>query len=87
MEYCGAGSLCDLMAICERTLDEEQIAVCLLSSLLFTFFFALGVVRCCVWRCVWRVCRFCFCTSHGLGCDEDVVVRAGIPSQDEEDPP
>jgi len=38
MEYCGAGSLCDLMAICERTLDEEQIAVCLLSSLLFTFF-------------------------------------------------
>jgi serine/threonine protein kinase len=26
MEYCGAGSLCDLMAICERTLTEEQIA-------------------------------------------------------------
>jgi serine/threonine protein kinase len=25
MEYCGAGSLCDLMAICERTLSEEQI--------------------------------------------------------------
>lgn len=27
MEYMGAGSLCDLMAICEKTLTEEQIAV------------------------------------------------------------
>src|SRR5688572_7200596 len=27
MEYCGAGSLCDLMAICERMLTEDQIAV------------------------------------------------------------
>lgn len=27
MEFCGAGSLCDLMAITERTLTEEQIAV------------------------------------------------------------
>ena len=27
MEYCGAGSVCDLMAICERTLSEDQIAV------------------------------------------------------------
>lgn len=27
MEYCGAGSVCDLMAICERTLLEDQIAV------------------------------------------------------------
>jgi len=26
MEYCGAGSVCDLMAICEKTLTEEQIA-------------------------------------------------------------
>jgi len=26
MEYCGAGSLCDLMAISEKTLKEEQIA-------------------------------------------------------------
>jgi len=26
MEYCGAGSVCDLMAICEKTLNEEQIA-------------------------------------------------------------
>lgn len=26
MEYCGAGSLCDLMAICDRRLTEEQIA-------------------------------------------------------------
>jgi len=26
MEYCGAGSICDLMAICEKTLSEEQIA-------------------------------------------------------------
>jgi len=25
MEYCGAGSLCDLMAICDKQLDEEQI--------------------------------------------------------------
>jgi serine/threonine protein kinase len=25
MEYCGAGSVCDLMAICEKTLSEEQI--------------------------------------------------------------
>ena len=27
MEYCGAGSVCDLMAIAERTLTEPQIAV------------------------------------------------------------
>ena len=27
MEYCGPGSLCDLMAICDKTLTEEQIAV------------------------------------------------------------
>lgn len=33
MEYCGAGSLCDLMAICERTLDEEQIAAVMKMSL------------------------------------------------------
>jgi len=26
MEYCGAGSVCDLMAICEKTLAEEEIA-------------------------------------------------------------
>lgn len=34
MEYCGAGSVCDLMAICERTLTEEQIAVVCRYSLL-----------------------------------------------------
>jgi len=33
MEYCGAGSICDLMAICEKTLDEEQIAVIMKASL------------------------------------------------------
>lgn len=33
MEYCGAGSLCDLMAICERTLKEEQIASVMKMSL------------------------------------------------------
>lgn len=33
MEYCGAGSLCDLMAICERVLDEEQIATVMKMSL------------------------------------------------------
>lgn len=33
MEFCGAGSLCDLMAICERTLNEEQIAIVLKQSL------------------------------------------------------
>ena len=32
-EFCGAGSLCDLMAICERTLTEEQIAIVLKQSL------------------------------------------------------
>ncbi len=26
MEYCGVGSLCDLMAICGRTLTEREIA-------------------------------------------------------------
>ena len=31
--YCGAGSLCDLMAVCERTLTEEQIAVIMRASL------------------------------------------------------
>jgi serine/threonine protein kinase len=34
MEYCGAGSVCDLMAICERTLSEEQIATICKQSLL-----------------------------------------------------
>lgn len=34
MEYCGAGSLCDLMAICERTLTEEQIASVMRQALL-----------------------------------------------------
>ena len=34
MEYCGAGSLCDLMAICERRLTEEQIACVMKQSLL-----------------------------------------------------
>jgi len=33
MEYCGAGSLCDLMAICERTLTEDQIASVMKQSL------------------------------------------------------
>jgi serine/threonine protein kinase len=27
MEYCGAGSVCDIMKICDKTLTEEQIAV------------------------------------------------------------
>jgi len=34
MEYCGAGAICDLMAICETTLDENQIAVVMKHSLL-----------------------------------------------------
>mmetsp|Transcript_3879 Transcript_3879/g.5196 ORF Transcript_3879/g.5196 Transcript_3879/m.5196 type:complete len:498 (+) Transcript_3879:73-1566(+) len=34
MEYCGAGAICDLMAICERTLDEKQIAIVMKHSLL-----------------------------------------------------
>mmetsp|Transcript_25644 Transcript_25644/g.47841 ORF Transcript_25644/g.47841 Transcript_25644/m.47841 type:complete len:484 (-) Transcript_25644:126-1577(-) len=34
MEYCGAGAICDLMAICETTLDEKQIAVVMKHSLL-----------------------------------------------------
>jgi len=34
MEYCGSGSLCDLMAICERTLTEPQIAAVMKMSLL-----------------------------------------------------
>jgi serine/threonine protein kinase len=25
MEYCGGGSLCDLISICERVLTEEQV--------------------------------------------------------------
>ena len=33
MEYCGAGSLCDLMAITERTLTEQQIAIVMQQSL------------------------------------------------------
>eukprot|EP00808_Paulinella_micropora_P006200 g22531.t1 len=33
MEYCGAGSVCDLMAICEKTLTEKQIAVVMRYSL------------------------------------------------------
>lgn len=33
MEYCVAGSLCDLMAITDRTLSEEQIASVLKMSL------------------------------------------------------
>lgn len=33
MEYCGAGSLCDLMAICEKTLTEEHIAAVMKMSL------------------------------------------------------
>lgn len=27
MEYCGAGSVCDMMKICDNTLSEEQISV------------------------------------------------------------
>ena len=34
MEYCGAGSVCDLMAICERTLTELQISAICRQSLL-----------------------------------------------------
>ena len=34
MEYMGAGSLCDLMAICERTLTEAQIAAVIKQSLM-----------------------------------------------------
>lgn len=33
MEYCGAGSLCDLMAICDRKLNEEQIAIVMKQAL------------------------------------------------------
>jgi len=34
MEYCGAGSICDLMAICDKTLDEEEIAAVMAQSML-----------------------------------------------------
>lgn len=34
MEYCGAGSVCDLMQICERVLTEAQIAAVMRQSLL-----------------------------------------------------
>jgi len=34
MEYCGAGSVCDIMAICDRVLSEAQIAVILKKALL-----------------------------------------------------
>jgi len=34
MEYCGAGSVCDIMAICDRVLTEEQIAVICKKALL-----------------------------------------------------
>lgn len=34
MEYCGAGSICDIMAICDLVLDEAQIAVVLKKALL-----------------------------------------------------
>ena len=34
MEYCGAGAICDLMAICETTLDEKLIAICMKHSLM-----------------------------------------------------
>ncbi len=34
MEYCGAGSVCDIMAICDRTLSEQHIAVVLKKALL-----------------------------------------------------
>lgn len=34
MEYCGAGSICDIMAICDITLNEAQIAVILKKALL-----------------------------------------------------
>lgn len=33
MEYCAGGSICDLMAICERTLQEDQIAAVMKQSL------------------------------------------------------
>jgi serine/threonine protein kinase len=33
MEYCGAGSICDIMAICDITLNEQQIAVILKKTL------------------------------------------------------
>ena len=33
MEYCVAGSLCDLMAITDRVLSEEQVAAVLKMSL------------------------------------------------------
>lgn len=33
MEYCGAGSVCDLMAICERTLTEQQISAIMKQAL------------------------------------------------------
>lgn len=34
MEYCGGGSVCDLMAICDKLLDEDQIACIMKMSLL-----------------------------------------------------
>jgi len=34
MEYCGGGSLSDLMSICERTLTEDQIQIVMRQSLL-----------------------------------------------------
>lgn len=33
MEYCGAGSLCDLMAICDKTLVEDEIAAVMTMSM------------------------------------------------------
>ena len=34
MEYCGAGSVSDLCGICERTLDEDELAEVMASMLL-----------------------------------------------------
>lgn len=34
MEYCGAGSICDLMAICDKTLVEDEIAAVMAQSML-----------------------------------------------------
>lgn len=34
MEYCGAGSLCDLMAICDKTLVEDEIAAVMTQAMM-----------------------------------------------------
>ena len=85
MEYCGGGSLCDLMSICERTLSEDQIALGKLAKIMnFDVFFNRLVAEAII-PLSFTCSLLFFCVVCKIHSDEELLGGPGIPPQGKED--